>query len=339
MLIVLKEKNNQALLREIQELLRKKYDLPSHVIGETKRVLAVTGDTSVVDIELMKSLDGVKSVDRVDRPYRLASRGKKNRTLIEISKDCVIGDPKTVVIIAGPCSIDSEGQLDETAAMAKARGVKILRGGAYKPRTGPYSFQGKGEEGLKLLRKAGDKYGMKVISEIMKSEDLPKFEEYCGMLQIGARNMQNYELLKAVATSKKPVLLKRGLAATLEEWLLAAEYLLKGGNENVMLCERGIRTFEEEVRFTLCLGSVPALRELTHLPIIVDPSHAMGKTRWVKDAALGGVAVGADGLIIEIHPRPHESTCDAAQLLDEEHWNECMDGVAAVAKAIGKRLA
>jgi 3-deoxy-7-phosphoheptulonate synthase len=338
MLIVLKDKGNDSLLKELQRLLKDKFDCPSHVIGSNRRVLAVTGDTSVVDVEFVKSLDGVKSVDRVDRPYKLATREKKDRTFIEVSKDCVIGDPKSVVIIAGPCSIDSAGQLDETAAMAKERNVKILRGGAYKPRTGPYSFQGKGEEGLKLMNKVGQKYGMKTISEIMKAEDIPMFEEYIDMYQIGARNMQNYELLKALGKTRKPILLKRGLAATLEEWLLAAEYLLAGGNPNVMLCERGIRTFEEEVRFTLCLGSVPALRELTHLPIIVDPSHAMGKTRWVKDAALGGVAVGGDGLIIEIHPRPHESACDAAQLLDNEHWNDCMDGVIAVAGALGKKV-
>lgn len=338
MLIVLKEKNNQPLLAEIQQLLQSRHGCSSHIIGENKRVLAVTGDTSSVDVEFLKSIDGVRSVDRVDRPYKLASREKKNRTLIEISKDCVIGDPKSVVIIAGPCSIDSEAQLDETAAMAKDLGVKILRGGAYKPRTGPYSFQGAGEEGLKLLAKAGKKYGMKTISELMKAEDLPLFEEHIDIIQIGARNMQNYELLKAIGKSTKPVMLKRGLAATLEEWLLAAEYILSGGNPNVMLCERGIRTFEQEVRFTLCLGSVPALRELTHLPIIVDPSHAMGKTRWVKDAALGGVAVGADGLIIEIHPHPHESRCDAAQLLDREHWNDCMDGIAKVAGALGKKV-
>lgn len=336
MLIVLKEKNNEELLQKVQDLLQSKFGCPSHIIGENRRVIAVTGDTSVVDVGYLKSMDGIKAVDRVDRPYPLASRGTKNRTLIHVSDDCVIGDPKSIVVIAGPCSIDSEGDLDEAAAMAKERGVKILRGGAYKPRTGPYSFQGTGHEGLKLLQKAGEKYGMKTISEIMKAEDLPKFEDTVDMLQIGARNMQNYELLKAVATSKKPVLLKRGLAATLEEWLLAAEYLLKGGNPNVMLCERGIRTFEQEVRFTLCLGSIPALREMTHLPIIVDPSHAMGKTRWVKDAALGGVAVGADGLIIEIHPRPQDSACDAAQLLDKEHWNECMDGIEAVGKALGK---
>ncbi len=338
MLIVLKDKNNDPLISELQKLLQDKFGCPSHLIGENRRVLAVTGDTSVVDINLIKGMDGIKSVDRVDRPYKLATREKKNRTLIEVSKDCVIGDPKSVVMIAGPCSIDSAQALDEAAAMAHSRGVKILRGGAYKPRTGPYSFQGKGVEGLKLMKKAGEKYGMKTISEIMKSEDIPAFEEYVDMYQIGARNMQNYELLKALGKTKKPILLKRGLAATLEEWLLAAEYLLAGGNPNVMLCERGIRTFEEEVRFTLCLGSVPALREMTHLPIIVDPSHAMGKTRWVKDAALGGVAVGADGLIVEIHPRPHESACDAAQLLDSEHWNDCMDGVTAVAKAIGKKV-
>lgn len=338
MLIVLQEKNNQSLISELQALLTSKFQCASHIIGENKRVLAVTGDTSVIDVALLQSIEGVKSVDRVDRPYKLASREAKNRTLIHIEDGCVIGDPKSVIIIAGPCSIDSEGDLDEAAAMAKEKGVKILRGGAYKPRTGPYSFQGTGYEGLKLLKAAGEKYGMKTISEIMKAEDLPKFEETVDMLQIGARNMQNYELLKAVATSRKPVLLKRGLAATLEEWLLAAEYLLKGGNENIMLCERGIRTFEEEVRFTLCLGSLPALRELTHLPIIVDPSHAMGKTRWVKDAALAGVAVGADGLIIEIHPRPHESACDAAQLLDPEHWQDAMDGIKAVAHALGKTI-
>ena len=338
MLIVLQERNNEPLLQTLRDMLEQKYGCPSHVIGGNKRVLAVTGDTSGVDLEFLKSIDGVKSVDRVDRPYKLASRERKDRTLIEVGKDCVFGDPKSVVIIAGPCSIDSAEQLDETAAMAKARGVKVLRAGAYKPRTGPYSFQGKGRDGLTMLHETGKKYGMKTISEIMKAEDLPHFEETVDMLQVGARNMQNYELLKALGKSKKPVLLKRGLAATLEEWLLAAEYILAGGNPNVILCERGIRTFEQEVRFTLCLGSVPALREMTHLPIIVDPSHAMGKTRWVKDASCGAVGVGADGLIIEIHPRPSESACDAAQLLDAEHWNDCMDSVTAVAKALGKRV-
>ncbi len=338
MLIVLKQRNDAALIHEIQELLKKKYGCPSHVIGQNRRVIAVTGDTSGVEIGLIGSIEGVRSVDRVDRPYKLASREQKDRTVIRVRKDCVIGDPKNVVVIAGPCSIDSQSRLDETAAMAKARGVKILRGGAFKPRTGPYSFQGLGEKGLRMIKRSGEKYGMATISEIMKPEDIGLFEEYVDLLQIGARNMQNYDLLKAVAKSRKPVMLKRGLAATLEELLLAAEYILSGGNPHVMLCERGIRTFEQEVRFTLCLGSVSALRELTHLPILVDPSHAMGKARWVKDAACGAVAVGADGLIIEIHPRPNESSCDSAQLLDQEHWDECIDSVTRVAEALGKKV-
>ena len=338
MLIVLKEKNHTALINEISDLLEKKYGCQSHVIGQNRRVIAVTGETAGIEIGLIESIAGVKSVDRVDRPYKLASREQKDRTQVKISRDCVIGDPASVVMIAGPCSIDSEEQLMETAAMAKKKGVKTLRGGAYKPRTGPYAFQGHGEKALKMTKKAGEKYGMATISEIMKADDIGIFEENVDILHIGARNMQNYDLLKAAAKSKKPVMLKRGLAATLEEWLLAAEYILAGGNPNVMLCERGIRTFEREVRFTLCLGSIPALRELTHLPIIVDPSHAMGKTRWVKDVALGGVAVGADGLIIEIHPRPSESMCDSAQLLDEEHWNDCYDSVAKVAEAVGKKV-
>lgn len=336
MLIVLKEKKNTALISHLQKLIADKFGCASHMIGNNERVMAVTGDTSVIDVELLKNIDGVKSVDRVDRPYKLATREKKNRTEIIVRPDCVIGAPDTVVIMAGPCSIDDEHILDETAAMVKAKGVKILRGGAYKPRTGPYSFQGHGEMALKLMKKAGQKYDMATISEIKNLNDIALFEEYVDIIQIGARNMQNYDLLKVLGTSKKPVMLKRGLAATLEEWLLAAEYILAGGNPNVILCERGIRTFEEEVRFTLALGSVPALRELTHLPIIVDPSHAMGKTRWVKDAALGGVAVGADGLIIEVHPRPEESRCDSAQLLDQEHWDDCMTSITKVAHAIGK---
>lgn len=338
MLIVLKEKNNEKLISHLTGLLKDKFECSSHVIGTNRRVIAVTGPTENVDIDFFKSLDGIKSVDRVERPYKLASREQKDRTEITISKTCVIGAKNTVVVMAGPCSIDNDTILDETAAMVKERGVKILRGGAYKPRTGPYSFQGHGETALKLLKKAGEKYDMATISEIKNLNDIPLFEEYVDILQIGARNMQNYDLLKVVGKSKKPVLLKRGLAATLEEWLLAAEYILAGGNPNVILCERGIRTFEQEVRFTLALGSVPALRELTHLPIIVDPSHAMGKTRWVKDAALGGIAVGADGLIIEVHPRPEESRCDSAQLLDQEHWDDCMDGISAVTQALGKRV-
>jgi 3-deoxy-7-phosphoheptulonate synthase len=339
MLIVLKEKNDKALISHIRELLQHKYGCESHVIGENGRVIAVPGDTSAVEIDLFKNMDGVRSVDRVDRPYKLASREKRDRTEITLRPGCVLGSRKSVVVMAGPCSIESEGQLDETAAMAHAQGVHVLRGGAFKPRTGPYSFNGLGEEGLKLLQKAGEKYGMATISEAMNESQIDLMEQYVDVIQIGARNMQNYDLLRRAGKSRKPVMLKRGLAATLEEFLLAAEYILAGGNMHVILCERGIRTFEEEVRFTLCLGSLPALREMTHLPIVVDPSHAAGKARWVADNAKAGVAVGCDGLIIEIHPRPEEALSDGPQSLDGERWSDCMHGVRAVAQALGKTLA
>ncbi len=338
MLIVLKEKHDTALVAHIKELLQHRYRLDSHIIGENGRVLAVPGDTKAVDIEIFKNMEGVRSVDRVDRPYKLASREKKDRTEITLRPGCVLGNRKQMVMMAGPCSVESEGQLDETAAMVKSQGVQVLRGGAFKPRTGPYSFNGLGEEGLKLLKKAGEKYGMAVISEAMNEEQLELMQEYVDIVQIGARNMQNYDLLRKAGKTRKPVMLKRGLAATLEEWLLAAEYILAGGNNDVILCERGIRTFEEEVRFTLCLGSLPALREMTHLPIVVDPSHAAGKARWVADNARAGIAAGCDGLIIEIHPRPEEALSDGPQSLDAGHWKDCMDGVRAVSAAMGKTV-
>jgi 3-deoxy-7-phosphoheptulonate synthase len=338
MLIVLQKKNDTALIAHVQELLQKRYTLDSHVIGENKRVIAVPGDSTQVDVNLLKNIDGVKSVDRVDPPYKLASRKQKDRTEITLRTGMKIGARGTVVMMAGPCSIESAGQLDETAGMVNEQGVKILRGGAFKPRTGPYAFNGLGEEGLKLLQKTAEKYGMATISEAMNEDQVGLMEQYVDIIQIGARNMQNYDLLRRAGKSTKAVMLKRGLAATLEEWLLAAEYILAGGNPNVILCERGIRTFEEEVRFTLCLGSVPALREMTHLPIIVDPSHAAGKARWVADNAKGGIAVGADGLIIEIHPRPEEALSDGPQSLDRSHWHDCMDGLRAVTSALGKKL-
>ncbi|MEI8229785.1 MAG: 3-deoxy-7-phosphoheptulonate synthase [Candidatus Peregrinibacteria bacterium] len=339
MLIVLRQKNDQPLITHIQNLLKKKYGCESHIIGSNGRVIAVPGDTTMVEIDLIKNIEGVRSVDRVDRPYKLASRERKDRTEIKLSHGVTIGTRGTLVVMAGPCSIESEAQLDETAALAKKHGATVLRGGAFKPRTGPYAFNGLGEDGLKFLKKAGEKYEMPVISEAMNEAQVDLMEKYVDIVQVGARNMQNYDLLRRLGKCRIPVLLKRGLAATLEEFLLAAEYILAGGNPDVMLCERGIRTFEEEVRFTLALGSVPALRELTHLPIIIDPSHAAGKARWIADTSRASVAIGADGLIIEIHPRPEEALSDGPQALDEAHWTECMEGIRAIAGAMGKKLA
>ncbi|NOS66960.1 MAG: 3-deoxy-7-phosphoheptulonate synthase [Candidatus Peribacteraceae bacterium] len=338
MLIVLDRKHDTPLVDHIRALLQEKYNCESHLIGENGRVIAVPGDTKHVDIEVFENIEGVKSVDRVEPPYKLASRKNKDRTVITLRPDVMIGSRGTLAVMAGPCSIESPEQMDETAAMAKEGGVNILRGGAFKPRTGPYSFNGLGEDGLKLLKKAGEKYGMATISEAMNEEQIDTVAAYADIVQIGARNMQNYDLLRKAGTCKKPVMLKRGLAATLEEFLLAAEYILAGGNPNVILCERGIRTFEEEVRYTLCLGSLPALREMTHLPIIVDPSHAAGRSRWVKDLALAGVASGADGLIIEIHPRPEEALSDGPQSLDREQWTDCIRSIRTVAGAVGRTV-
>jgi 3-deoxy-7-phosphoheptulonate synthase len=338
MLIVLKKKSDNALISHIQELLKQKYNCQSHLIGENKRVIAVPGDTAHVDVSVFKTMEGVASVDRVSPPYKLASRRNKDRTEITLKPGITIGGRSKVVVMAGPCSIESAGQLDECVAMVHGAGLHVLRGGAFKPRTGPYSFNGMGEEGLKLMQKAAEKYNMATISEAMNEEQITLMEDYVDIIQIGARNMQNYDLLRRAGKSKKAIMLKRGLSATLEEFLLAAEYILAGGNHNVILCERGIRTFEDEVRFTLCLGSVSPLRELTHLPIVVDPSHAAGRARWVADNARGGVAVGADGLIIEVHPEPEKALSDAAQQLNAERFTECMQSVKAIAAALGKEV-
>lgn len=338
MLIVLQKKNDTALIKHIQELLQQKYQLASHLIGENRRVIAIPGDTAAVDVSIFKTMEGVASVDRVSPPYKLASRRNKDRTEITLKPGVVIGGRSQVVVMAGPCSIESAGQLDECVAMVHAQGLHVLRGGAFKPRTGPYSFNGMGEEGLKLMKAAAEKYGMATISEAMNEEQITLMEDYVDIIQIGARNMQNYDLLRRAGKSKKAIMLKRGLSATLEEFLLAAEYILAGGNPNVILCERGIRTFEDEVRFTLCLGSIAPLRELTHLPIVVDPSHAAGRARWVADNARGGIAVGADGLIIEVHPRPEQALSDAAQQLNVERFTECMQSIRAIAKALNKEV-
>ena len=338
MLIVLNEKNNDSLIEHIQDLLVKKYECDSHVIGENRRVIAVPGDTMHIEIGVFRTMEGVRSVDRVDRPYKLACRKQGDKTEVQIRPGLSIGSRSHVVMMSGPCSIESEAQLDETAAMVKEQGGKILRGGAFKPRTGPYSFNGLGEEGLKILQKVGEKYDLATITEAMTEEQADLVCEYADIVQIGARNMQNYDLLRHIGTCTKPVVLKNGLSATHDEWLLAAEYILAGGNPNVILCERGIRTHEKEVRFTLRVGSLPALRELTHLPIIVDPSHAAGTSRWVSDLAKAGVAAGADGLIIEIHPRPEEAMSDGPQSLDREQWADCVKEVSAVANSLGKSI-
>ncbi|MFP3950667.1 MAG: 3-deoxy-7-phosphoheptulonate synthase [Candidatus Bathyarchaeia archaeon] len=267
---------------------------------------------------------------------KLALRDEGPNTIVEVMDVDIGGD--RVVVIAGPCSVESREQLMDTARYVKRSGAALLRGGAFKPRTLPYSFQGLGEEGLKILSKARDETGLPIITEVMSPEDVELVESYADILQIGARNMQNYPLLKSVGNSRRPVMLKRGLAATINEWLGAAEYILREGNRRVILCERGIRTFQQTTRFTLDLASVPLLKQVTHLPVIVDPSHGTGRRSLVAPMSKAAIAAGADGVMVEVHPNPEEALSDGPQSLRFEEFKTLMESISPIVKATGKRL-
>ena len=301
--------------------------------GEFQTVLGLVGDTSQVDEDLVGALDIVDSVTRVSESFKAANRKfHPEDTVIEIG-DVKIGGGN-FAMIAGPCSVESEEQILEVATSVKKSGAKLLRGGAFKPRTSPYDFQGMKAEGLELLMKAKKATGMPIVTEIMNADHLPLFEDV-DVLQVGARNMQNFDLLKAVGKTDKVVLLKRGLANTLKELLMSAEYIMSEGNENVILCERGIRTFETYTRNTLDLSAVPALREQTHLPIVIDPSHATGKASLVGPMALAAAAAGADGLMIEVHNNPREALCDGAQSLTPAQFDELAAKVMKIREVVG----
>ena len=274
----------------------------------------------------------------VPQSYRLVRRDTRgNRTVVKLRSGATFGGDE-VAICAGPCGVESAEQLEEAARAVAAAGANVLRGGAYKPRTSPYSFQGLGEEALKLLRYAGDRYGLGVVTEVMDPRDVEKVARYADMLQVGARNMQNFALLREVGATRIPVLLKRGIAATVQEWLLAAEYVLLGGNDNVVLCERGVRSFDAATRNLLDISVVPLLEDMTHLPVVVDPSHAVGIARLVPPIAIASLAVGAHGLLIEVHPDPPKALSDGAQSLDCAQFAQLMRRLGAVAEIAGKRL-
>ena len=283
------------------------------------------------------AFNGVEEIIRIVKPYKLASREFKDFDTTVKVKDIVIGG-KEVVIMAGPCVVENEKQIFETAQQVKAAGAKILRGGAFKPRTSPYSFQGLGEEGLKLLAQAGEETGLAVVTEEMSVNQIELVGKYTDIFQVGARNMQNFVLLKELGKTKKPILLKRGMSATIEELLLSAEYILSQGNYEVILCERGIRTFENYTRNTLDLSAVPALKRLSHLPVIVDPSHATGRWRLVGPMAKAAIAAGADGLLIEVHPDPKSSLSDGAQTLKIDTFTQLMKELSPVVQAVGREL-
>lgn len=302
--------------------------------GENSTVLGLIGDTSKVDIGLVRTLDIVESVTRVQEPYKNANRKfHPNDTVIDVGGHKFGGDH--FQIIAGPCSVESERQIIEVAMAVKKAGATVLRGGAFKPRTSPYAFQGLGVDGLRLLKKAKQETGMPIVSEIMSEEHIDDFEGV-DILQVGARNMQNFDLLKRLGRLKTPILLKRGLAATIEEWLMSAEYIMSEGNPNIILCERGIRTYETYTRNTLDISAIPILKERTHLPVIVDPSHASGISRLVPSLSLASVGAGADGLIIEVHNDPVHALCDGAQSLRPDQFAMTVKSIDMMLPAVGK---
>lgn len=304
--------------------------------GENYTILGAVGG-KVVDTRDLELLDGVREVLKISEPYKLVARAfNPEGTQIKIG-DVVIGGPE-VVVMAGPCTVETEEQVEAIAPLVKAAGAKIMRGGAFKPRTSPYSFQGLGEEGLKLLNKAAHKHGLLVVSEVMESAQIPMFIRYVDILQVGARNMQNFNLLKELGRLDKPVLLKRGPAATIEETLLSAEYLLAGGNRQVILCERGIKTFETYTRNTLDISAIPIMKKLSHLPVIADPSHGTGRRDKVPPMARAAVAAGADGLLIEVHHEPEKALCDGAQSLLPEQFDQLMAQLRIIAPAVDRTL-
>ncbi len=321
MIAVLKHGTTETQTQHLIDWL-KRMQVDVHVShGKEVTVLGLVGDTSRVDMELLGSLEIVESVKRVSEPFKQANRKfHPNDTIVEVGDHVKIGGGHFVTI-AGPCSVESEEQIIEVAQAVKASGAEILRGGAFKPRTSPYAFQGLKGEGIRLLLEAKKETGLPIITELMNINDLPLFDEV-DIIQIGARNMQNFDLLKEIGKTKTPILLKRGLANTLQELLMSAEYIMSEGNENVILCERGIRTFETYTRNTLDVSAVPALHELSHLPVVVDPSHATGKAKLVPTMAAAAVAAGADGLMVEVHNNPACALCDGAQSLTPLQFDE-----------------
>lgn len=305
--------------------------LKTHLANDGEAtIIGLIGDTRHIDVNLLHRLAGVEDVVRVSRPFKMASREFHPENSIVHVGSVQVGGVEPVVI-AGPCSVESREQILEAAHQVKAAGAQLLRGGAFKPRSSPYSFQGLQEEGLKLLAEAREATGLGIVSEVMDPVNLPMVAEYVDVLQIGARNMQNFHLLKELGKVNKPILLKRGLSATIEEWLMSAEYILSAGNPNVILCERGIRTFENYTRNTLDLNAVPVVKDLSHLPVIVDPSHGIGVRRYVPAMSLAAIAAGADGLIIEVHPNPEQAVSDGQQSLNPAEFEMMMTKVNILA--------
>jgi len=320
MVIILRNNADEKQLNHLKSWMKDLHIEVHETVGKKQTILGLVGDTTVVDIQMLRALEIVEDVRRIQEPYKAANRKMHPEDTVVSVGDVKIGGGN-FAIIAGPCSVESEEQICEIAASVKASGAQMMRGGAFKPRTSPYAFQGMRADGIALLEEAKEKTGLPIVTEIMDLSQLPLFENV-DVIQVGARNMQNFELLKGLGKVNKPILLKRGLANTLQELLMSAEYIMAGGNEQVILCERGIRTFETATRNTLDLSCIPALRKMTHLPIIIDPSHSTGIASMVKPMAMAAAVAGADGLIIEVHNNPARALCDGPQSLTPEAFDD-----------------
>lgn len=339
MVVVMQEgASEDKIQRVIDRLVSFGFDVHRST-GASHTVIGAIGVHPEFDTRDIELLEGVREVLRITQPYKLASRAfRPEGSVIDVGRGVKFGGPE-VIVAAGPCAVESADQIARVAEGVARLGARVLRGGAFKPRTSPYSFQGMGEEGLKLLRKSADKYGLLVVSEIMDPSQMELVTRYVDILQVGARNMQNYHLLRALGEIRKPVLLKRGMSATIEEFLLSAEYIMSGGNYNVILCERGIRTFETSTRNTLDIAAIPVIKKLSHLPIIADPSHGTGRRDKVAPMARAAVAAGADGLLIEVHHDPEHALSDGAQSLYPEQFAQLMAELRIIAPAVGRRVA
>ena len=338
MIIILRPDATKKEIKHVVDRIKKMGLKPWIAKGVERSIIGVIGTEDAIRLEPLEAFPGVEKVLPILKPYKLVSRDfRKESTIIDLGSGIKIGGEE-IVVMAGPCSVEKEELLIAIARKVKAAGAKVLRGGAFKPRTSPYSFQGLGEEGLKYLKAAKDETGLLIVTELVDLRDLDLVEKYADIIQIGTRNMQNFGLLKEVGRSKKPVLLKRGMSNTIKEFLMSAEYILSEGNFNVMLCERGIRTFEDATRFTLDISAVPITKNLSHLPCLVDPSHATGKWDLVAPCAKAAVAAGSDGLIIEVHPNPEEAISDGAQSLYPERFAELMRDLRKVAEAVGRGI-
>ena len=337
MIVVFKQNTPEKAIEELSRSIASMGVQVNKVVGSEATILGIVGDTSNVDMKVLEANENVERVMRVSEPYKKANRKfHPDPTIVKVG-DTEVGG-KQITLIAGPCSVESEAQIVSVAKAVKNSGATMLRGGAFKPRTSPYSFQGLKYEGLELLKEARAETGLPIVTELMSPYDIDRFVKDVDVIQVGARNMQNFELLKELGKIDKPILLKRGLSATIEEWLMSAEYILSGGNPNVILCERGIRTFETYTRNTLDLSAIVAVKKVSHLPIIVDPSHATGKAWMVPALARAAIAVGADGLIIEVHNDPEHALCDGSQSIRPEQFDEVVRDLRTIAPVVGREI-